>query len=1767
MRRAISVLIALILFSPSAQSATASISSADNLSKGLVAYYPLNNSAADASGNGNNGTMVSVSAAADRVGVEGAALLFDSSSYVVTEFTPLQTLRNEFTISVWLKLAESCERCRIVMKNTEYDEVAGQDLGAPEYGLYIEGQVPTVHLNWEQPGDEYASSVAVETNVWTHLLVRVRPNSVEFYLNGELVTSFNEEIKIPPVLDREPFVIGSGGSTGGSLPVYSFQGALDDLLIYNRGLSDSEISAVFAGESVDADDDGVPDWLDAFPSDSAEQFDTDSDGEGNAADSDDDNDGVLDGEDPLPTMPHSSGVENLLSTITDRNLRACLEESAQRANYTSILQFERIECNSPAGLSDREPILSLEGLQSLVNLRSVSIAGYLVLDFSGLSGLPIRDISYYPINSTYSYFDTVFSAEEQAKLLDPVSSMLGLSETLELLDTPIDNLAPLAGLPKISRLGLRRFDDNWPQNFQGQFNLSDLNSVSDEITHLYLADFNLADILFIERLPQLRELFISDYRLERSRLTDISALERIANPAGIQKLVFENQGIEDISPLAQMEGLIFLKLAGLQVSDLTPISQLSTLETLVANSNQIRDLRPLATLENLWNLELQNNLIDDLSPLSQLPLRRLFLNNNQIVDLAPLSGLQNLYELYLHDNLIAEIGALSELSALQFLNLQNNQIVDLAPLSGLSKLELLELSGNRIADLSHLSKLLQLGFLGLSENNIVDISPLASLTNVDYLLLRGNQISDITALSGLSKLRYLDLRDNRISDFSPITDLIEGMDQGYFAENQNPDDSGEVGDFESLSVDDFSYRHPDRDDAIYYYALSSETRAFPYDLGGSSYLVSDGGGLGINFYVETEEGSVLIQQPVDYDELTALWGASNGYLRLRSAEGDTRHVFRVESKTDDSDLNKVVLTLDSGVRAIDVVQKSSYLRATRPTPGSASEVEQCAYPDLEGFSDQIQREGQIWLVFSAPKIGGAALGFEHSAGENRFVLCPDTPPGIYPLEVVALDGVGGKKKFDLTVEITEEQVDGGKVEWFPLGTVPGDMDGDGIADDIDAFPNDPAASVDTDGDGKPDDWNEGKSEADSTSDPALVIDDDDDGDGIPDEAEESWGMDPLVDDASEDLDGDGMSNLREWRLGTNAQDPDSFNQFTEYDETSILEGHYQLGGDGLTVTSTSNQFDWIRSIDFVEGGKHYWEITINCGPDSAGFGFGIIDADATLAQGPLDEKAKWIIGTDGTRKIHGGTSKVFDPEGFLDSEEGDVFQVALDLDGREVFFGKNGTWLGSAEPDEGQNPAFDGIPQRVYAMHEGQNRDCAILESTSNFGNSTFKFEPPPGFFAGYCPESNCEISTGDRDADGDGVLDNEDNFPNDPAASLDTDGDGKPDDWNEGKSEADSTSDPVLVLDDDDDGDGVPDLEDAYPYDGQRSVIDGYQLSLCDSNYCVLTKSAPIEGETQYFFKVMGEEAEYDFDHFEGDLTVESVEGSVGVIFEFFDGSSYRIFDASVELDSTTKEAFVRALQNGGGKIALRAHQSEISGGWLFINLISSVSQKRVVIIIKEGGSNPGLVDDLIQQQRKLLIDRPVSAEVGLLECVSFDPLDAFDTLLTGPDSFYASPSRSIPQGRSGIEDRTFVLSAGNAQITACSDTPPGSYEVVYEIMDGLGGKAAFPLMIEIKPNSVNGGKATWLGPEVDPTKCENNYCLIIDEKPTSLFKLTGSPSYFPFERPFLVERRGAGSCDFSFLIHGVEANDPYEVSLADCQQIDEAQKSFLQEALNGAP
>ena len=76
-----------------------------------------------------------------------------------------------------------------------------------------------------------------------------------------------------------------------------------------------------------------------------------------------------------------------------------------------------------------------------------------------------------------------------------------------------------------------------------------------------------------------------------------------------------------------------------------------------------------------------------------------------------------------------------------------------------------------------------------------------------------------------------------------------------------------------------------------------------------------------------------------------------------------------------------------------------------------------------------------------------------------------------------------------TIWYIRESVDYPRLQWeMELEMYTHDSDNDSIPDIMDAFPFDPAASIDSDGDGMPDEWNPGMDREDSTSDPPLEMD-------------------------------------------------------------------------------------------------------------------------------------------------------------------------------------------------------------------------------------------------------------------------------------------------------------------------------------------------------------------------------------------------------------------------------------------------------------------------------------------------------------------------------------------------------------------------------------------------------------------------------------------------------------------------------------------------------
>src|SRR6516165_8324057 len=75
------------------------------LTNGLVAYYPFNGNANDASGKGNNGNPGTAQLAPDRFGIAQSAYYFKGTNSFITFPTTPTTSVDNISMSCWLKPA------------------------------------------------------------------------------------------------------------------------------------------------------------------------------------------------------------------------------------------------------------------------------------------------------------------------------------------------------------------------------------------------------------------------------------------------------------------------------------------------------------------------------------------------------------------------------------------------------------------------------------------------------------------------------------------------------------------------------------------------------------------------------------------------------------------------------------------------------------------------------------------------------------------------------------------------------------------------------------------------------------------------------------------------------------------------------------------------------------------------------------------------------------------------------------------------------------------------------------------------------------------------------------------------------------------------------------------------------------------------------------------------------------------------------------------------------------------------------------------------------------------------------------------------------------------------------------------------------------------------------------------------------------------------------------------------------------------------------
>ena len=205
---------------------------------GLVAYFPFNGDANDASGNGNGGTVYGATLTNDRYGVANSAYFFDGvSSYILVSNSPSLSLTN-VTISLWVKPAPGFTvPCYFLQKHKAYDN----DDGSWWLGIH------DAHLSFQATPhfDEITSSSSLpSTNEWTQCVFTCDNSSGDwaFYLNGKLDSSGNRTFNLQPT--TWPLLLGVELQSDGTLNDF-YYGAMNDIRIYNHALSSAEVQQLY----------------------------------------------------------------------------------------------------------------------------------------------------------------------------------------------------------------------------------------------------------------------------------------------------------------------------------------------------------------------------------------------------------------------------------------------------------------------------------------------------------------------------------------------------------------------------------------------------------------------------------------------------------------------------------------------------------------------------------------------------------------------------------------------------------------------------------------------------------------------------------------------------------------------------------------------------------------------------------------------------------------------------------------------------------------------------------------------------------------------------------------------------------------------------------------------------------------------------------------------------------------------------------------------------------------------------------------------------------------------------------------------------------------------------------------------------------------------------------------------------------------------------------------------------------------------------------
>ncbi len=210
----------------------------DNLYDDLVAYYNFDDgTATDMSGNGHNGTIFGSIPMNDWENGKYADFNGDYNNYIRVPHHQDLNFSDDFSISLWTNWTENSGARAVIGKGRDIQSNYTIRYGGNNFLLCYDG----VYGHW------VSTYTSTDENVWHHVVgVADKTNHLmKFYIDGVLVDSeylpdFNITTTYPLVIGRH-FTYSSGGSAW----PYPFLGKVDEIRIYSKALSESEIQQLY----------------------------------------------------------------------------------------------------------------------------------------------------------------------------------------------------------------------------------------------------------------------------------------------------------------------------------------------------------------------------------------------------------------------------------------------------------------------------------------------------------------------------------------------------------------------------------------------------------------------------------------------------------------------------------------------------------------------------------------------------------------------------------------------------------------------------------------------------------------------------------------------------------------------------------------------------------------------------------------------------------------------------------------------------------------------------------------------------------------------------------------------------------------------------------------------------------------------------------------------------------------------------------------------------------------------------------------------------------------------------------------------------------------------------------------------------------------------------------------------------------------------------------------------------------------------------------